>query len=185
MLDKHALLLEITFNHINLSLWSSCNLKIVHSLLIDREVTHSRSVLGGHICDGRPVCQSERLDSWPVELNELAYDSSFSKHFDAGQHEVSGCGVLGQRPSESETNDLWQDHGNCLTKHNRFSFNTADTPANNTESIDHGCVGVCAHHRIVVEEPVSLEDDSGKVLEVDLMNNTGAWWHNLEIVECL
>jgi hypothetical protein len=151
MLDEHALLLEITFNHFNLPLWSASNLKIVHGLLIDGEVTHRCTVLGRHIGNGGPVCQSERLDAWPEELDELANDASLSEHFDAGQNEVSGCGVLGQLSSEAEADDLRQDHGDGLTEHDRFGLDTADTPADNSESVDHGSVGICADHRVVIK----------------------------------
>jgi hypothetical protein len=84
---------------------------------------------------------------------------------------------------KSETDNLWADHGDGLTEHNRFSFNTTNTPSGNTKTIDHGGVRVGTNNGAVVKEAISLHDNSGKILKVDLMDNTGAWWDDLEVVE--
>lgn len=44
---------------------------------------------------------------------------------------------------------------------------------------------ICAHNGIVVKKTILLHDDSCEVLQVDLMDNTGAWWNDLEVVESL
>jgi len=36
---------------------------------------------------------------------------------------------------------------------------------------------------VVIEETILLHDDACKVLKIDLMDNTGAWGNNLEVVE--
>lgn len=123
------------------------------------------------------------MNTWSVEFDELADNTSLPEHLDAGQDEISGSSVLWKASSESEADNLWEDHGNGLTQHNGLGFNTADTPSNNTETIDHGGVRIGTNNRIVVKKSISLEDDSGEIFKVDLMDNTGAWWHDLEVVE--
>ena len=55
----------------------------------------------------------------------------------------------------------------------------------NSKSIDHGSMRVCSDNGVVIEETVLLHDDACKILKVHLMDNTGAWWHDLEVVEGL
>ena len=84
-----------------------------------------------------------------------------------------------------EANDLGQDHGDRLTEHDCLRLNTTDAPTRDTESIDHGRVRVSADDGVRVEHVVAVEDDARQVLQVHLVHNTGAWWHNLEVVEGL
>jgi hypothetical protein len=44
-------------------------------------------------------------------------------------------------------------------------------------------VRISSDDGVVIKKSVSLEDDSGQVLKVDLMDNTRAWWDDLEVVE--
>ena len=45
------------------------------------------------------------------------------------------------------------------------------TPAEDTQPINHGGVGVCAHQAVRVEVPFVVKDHSGQVLQVDLVND--------------
>ena len=44
---------------------------------------------------------------------------------------------------------------------------------------------VSSDDRVWVEHVVSVEDNTGKVFEVNLMNDSRAWWHNFEVIKCL
>lgn len=44
------------------------------------------------------------------------------------------------------------------------------TPAEDTQAIYHGGVGVCAHQAVRVEVPLIVKHHSGQVLQVDLVN---------------
>lgn len=171
MLDEHALLPEIAFDHVNLSARSARDLQVVHGLLIDWEVTHGGTVLGRHIGNGGPVRQGEGLDAWSVEFDEFTNDTSLSQHLDAGQNKISGGRVLGQLAGESEADDLGQDHGNCLTEHDGLGLDTADTPADNSQSVDHGGVRIGADHGIIIKQAILVHHDPSEVLEVDLVDN--------------
>lgn len=82
-----------------------------------------------------------------------------------------------------EADNLGEHHRDLLTKHDRLGFNTADTPSDDTKAIDHGCVRVSSDHRVGVKHTVLLEDDTSEPLQVDLMDNTVARWHDSEVAE--
>jgi len=84
-----------------------------------------------------------------------------------------------------ETNDLGQDHRDGLAKHDSLSLDATNTPPSDTETIDHGGVGVGADDGVGVEEAVAVKDDTREVLEIDLVNDTRAWRYDLEVVEGL
>lgn len=88
-----------------------------------------------------------------------------------------------QLSAELESYNLREDHGNLLTKHDRLSLNSTNSPANNSKTINHSGVRVSAHNGIWIENSIFLKDDTSKPFKVDLMNNSIAWWHNLEIRE--
>ena len=44
---------------------------------------------------------------------------------------------------------------------------------------------VSSHDRVRIEHVVAVEDDTSQVLKVDLVDDTGTWWNDLEIVEGL
>ena len=45
------------------------------------------------------------------------------------------------------------------------------TPAEDTQAINHGGVGVCAHQAVGVEVPLMVKHYSGQVLQVNLVND--------------
>jgi len=72
------------------------------------------------------------LAAWTEKFNELSDDTSLAQHSSAGQNQVSGSGVSWQLSNQFEADDLGQHHGDLLAKHDRFSFNATDTPADDT-----------------------------------------------------
>ena len=71
-----------------------------------------------------------------------------------------------------ESNHLWQDHRNGLSKHDSLGFDTTNTPSSDSKTVDHGGVRVCSHDRVWVEHVLSVEYDFSEVFKVYLMNNT-------------
>jgi len=125
------------------------------------------------------------LAAWTEKFNELSDDTSLAQHSSAGQNQVSGSGVSWQLSNQFEADDLGQHHGDLLAKHHRFSFDTADTPADDTETVDHGRVRVSANHRVGVDEAISDESDTGEPLKIDLVHDTIARWHDSEVLKGL
>ena len=46
-------------------------------------------------------------------------------------------------------------------------------------------MGISPDDGVRIEHVATVEDDRGQVLEIDLMDNTGTWWHDPEVVEGL
>ena len=84
-----------------------------------------------------------------------------------------------------EADDLRQHHRDSLTKHDGFSLDTANTPAGDTKTVNHCRVGVGTYNGVRVEHVLLVEDNTSEVLEVDLMDNTGARRYNFKVVESL
>src|SRR6476660_9596992 len=73
-------------------------------------------------------------------------------------------------------NDFRREKIDGLSKHARFGLDAADTPAHDSEPVDHGGVGVRAHERVrIVNSPLRRfrgKNALGKVFQIDLMNDT-------------
>src|SRR5699024_12528355 len=73
-------------------------------------------------------------------------------------------------------------------EHSRFSFNSADTPAEYAESVDHCSVGVCTHKCIRISDETALffsdMHNIGQILQVDLVHNTCCWRYSFVVVKC-
>jgi hypothetical protein len=81
--------------------------------------------------------------------------------------------MLVELSGKSENNDLREDHRDDFTEHDSLSFDTTDTPAGNTETVDHSGVGVGTDNGIRVQDSILVvENDTGQILKIDLMNNT-------------
>lgn len=84
-----------------------------------------------------------------------------------------------------EADDLRKHHRDGLAEHDGLSLDTANTPAGNTEAIDHGCMRIGTNDGVGVEHIVLVENNTREVLEIDLMDDTRARRHDLEVVESL
>src|SRR5699024_12032615 len=82
-----------------------------------------------------------------------------------------------------EADDLGDEHRYRLAQHRRFGLDAADAPAQYPQSVDHCGVRVGTHTGVRVGLAVPCHDRTGEVFDVDLVDDAGAWWHHLELVE--
>jgi len=183
VLDEKVLLAQVLLNKLDVTFITASDAQVIHSSLIDGEITHSCTVFRSHVSNSGSISKGKILHTRSEELNELANDTTLSEHLDASKDQVSGSCSLWEITVEVETNDLGKHHGDGLAKHDSLSLNTTNTPASNAETVDHSSVRISADNRVWVEHVVTVEDNTGEVLEVDLMDNTRAGRHNLEVVE--
>ena len=61
---------------------------------------------------------------------------------------------------------------NCCSLNLLETLSSELTPADNTKSIDHGCVRVSTNHTVRVQRLIRVEYNPGKVLQVDLVDNS-------------
>jgi len=170
--SEKTLSLKISFNVLNVFFRSASQSKVLDSLFIHREITHSGTVFGTHIGDSSSISEVQRSATRAVEFNEFADDTSLSEHLGDGQDQISSSGDFIELASKSETDDLRKNHGDGFTEHDGFGFNPTDTPTDNTETVNHGGVGISTDDGIRVQQTVSVEDGSGQVFQVDLMDDT-------------
>ena len=92
--------------------------------------------------------------------------------------------MLFEFSGESEPDNFWQDHGDSLAKHDGFGLDSSYSPAYHSQAVDHSGVRVSSDYGIWVYDFLGiLEDDSGEIFEVDLMNDTTSWWDDGEVVK--
>ena len=185
VLHEEVLFAQVLLDQLNVAFVTTSSAKVIHGAVIDGEVSHGCAVLRSHVSNGSSVSEAEILDTRSEEFDELADDTTLTKHLDTGQDQVSSGGGLRKITVEVEADNLGQDHRDGLTKHDSLSLDTANTPAGDTKTIDHGRVGVSADDGVRVEHVLTVEHNAGKVLKVDLMDDTRAGRHDLEVVEGL
>ena len=107
-----------------------------------------------------------------------------TQHFRDREHQVSSGSACRKFTEKFETNNAWDQHRHRLTQHRRFGFNPTHTPTKNTQTINHRGVGVGPHNCVGVGLTVAHHDNASKVFNVDLVDDSGARWHDLEFVKC-
>ncbi len=126
-----------------------------------------------HVADGGAVGERQLRDSGAVKLNKFADDAELAKCLRDGENEIGGRCALAQFAGELVADNLRNEHRDGLSKHRRFGFDAADTPAKNAEAVDHGGVRVCADQCVRIGEMFAgdfgSEDDAGEIFEIDLV----------------
>ena len=120
-----------------------------------------------------------------MEFNKLADHAFFPEHLHHSQNQVRGRGALWQRARQLEADHLGDQHGDGLAQHGGFRLDAAHAPAKHAQTVDHGGVGIRAHHRVgkSLHGAVGLfgEDRPRKVFQIDLMHDAGVRRDDLEI----
>ncbi len=163
--------------------------QVLQGLVVDREDRTSRSVLRAHVAQRRPVRQRHVRHTRPEELHELAHHTGLAQHLRDSQNQVSGGGALWQFTGQLEPEHLRDQHAHRLAEHRSLGLNAADTPAQDTETVDHRRVRVGPHKSIGVGQQPLLalpgEDYAGKVLQIHLVTDPGVRRHHQEVIERL
>ena len=77
-----------------------------------------------------------------------------------------------------------------MTQHACFSFNTANTPTYNADTVNHCRVGVCTNQcvwvvNVILFRVFDFVNAACQIFQVNLVNDTKAWRYNAECVERL
>ncbi len=181
--QPHALLLGIRLHESHGLVGASGEAQVVEGDVVDREDRARRTELRAHVADRGAVRQRHLRDALTVELDELADDSVVAQHLGDRQHDVGGGRPGGDRARQLEPDDPRDEHRDRLAEHGRLGLDAADTPAEDAQAVDHRCMRVGADAGVGVCDSVPVEDDPGKVLDVDLVDDAGAGRDDLEVVE--
>ena len=185
----HALSFCISFDKCNPLFFTTCHIEVTDSFLVNREKAACCAIFRAHIANCRTIGQSHMFKTRAEEFDEFADHAFFTQHLCYGQNKIGSCYAFLEFAGQTEADNLRQQHGNRLSKHCRFSFNTANAPAKNTQTIDHSGVGIGTNAGIRIGYRVAVffsrPNTLGKVFKIDLMANAGPRGNNAEIPEGL
>ena len=186
---EQALSLHVSFYEFYLFFRSASAAQVTQCFIVDGEVPHRRAILRSHVGDRSAVSQRHARDTRAKELDELANHTFFAKHFGDAKYQVRGCRAFRQLAVNFEADHFWHQHIKRLPEHSGFCFNTADTPTQNSETVDHRGVAIRTHERIRQSDRskviVAYKDTLRQILKVDLVNNACVRWNDSKIIKGL
>src|SRR5690606_18523883 len=119
------------------------------------------------------------------KFHEFTNDTQLAQHLGDGEHQVGGGRALWQLPGEFKAHDLGYQHGDRLTEHGRFSFNTTNPPTQNAQAVNHGGVRVSTYQgvRLGFEDTIFLigESTARQIFQIDLVHNASPRRHHLKV----
>ena len=186
--DPETLFAGIGFDQRDLVLFAAGQAQIVDRLVIDAEKAARRAIFGRHIGQRRTIGQGQPGQARSVIFDKPPDHAVFAQHVGCGQHEVGRGHAFLQFADELEPDHFGDQHRHRLAQHCGLGLDPADAPAQHTQAIDHRGVAVGAdagvgighcHAVLIGAGPHRLRD----VFQIDLVADTGARRHGVEIVE--
>jgi hypothetical protein len=107
-----------------------------------------------------------------------------AEHLGDRQHQVGRRGSDGQLATELEADDEGNEHRYGLAEHGRLCLDTSHAPSQDPEAVDHRGVAVRPDHSVGIRLATTRHDHAREVLDVDLMHDSRAGRHHLELLEC-
>ncbi len=190
----HALFLGVCLDKRQLFFAAAGHLQIVDRDLVDRENRCGGAELGTHVAQCRAVRQRHLGDAFAVELDELAHHAVLAQHLGDGEDDVGGRDAGRTLAGQLEPDNAGNQHRHRLAQHGRLGLDAADAPTQDAEAVLHRGVRVGADARVRVRDadffalpgfarPSALPHHLGQVFDVDLVHDSGAGRHHLEVVE--
>ena len=159
--------------------------KVLARLFVDGEEAHRRSVLGGHVGDGRAVGDRKGAGSLTVELDELADDLCLAEKLGHDEDEIGGGHSLRELAFHVNPDDVGCEEVDGLSQHPGLGLDAAHTPRDDSQPVDHRRVGIGPDQAVRVVDAILLHDSLRQVFEIDLMDDADARRDDLEPVERL
>ena len=183
----HALGFGVSLDQCELLIGAPGEPQVLDGLLVDREHRCGGTEFGTHVAQRRAVGQRDLGHAPTVELDELAHHAVLTQHVGDGQHDIGSGDARLDLAGQLEANHPGDQHRHRLAQHGGLGLDTADTPAQHTQAVDHGGVAVGAHAGVRVGELLAAHlahhRHPGQVLNVDLVHDAGAGRHDFEVVE--
>ena len=181
LIQPHALSLGVSFNQCNLLFRSTGQAHVLGGLLVDGEHGTRRAELRRHVANGGAVGQRHSLHTRAIEFHKLLDHAVLAQHFCNGQHHIGGSNTGWDFTSQFEANNAGDQHGHRLTQHSGLCLNATHAPAENTQTVFHGGVGVGTNARIRVGEAIIVKHHAGEVFNIHLVHNAGSGRHHAEV----
>ena len=188
-MPPHALRFGVGLHQRDLFIAASAQAHVRERDVINREETAGCPVFRSHIGDSGAVSQRQRIQTVAVEFNKFPHHAKLAQHLGDGEHEVGGGNPFTQLAGQLEANDIGNQHGDRLSEHCRFRFDTANAPPQYAQTVNHSGMGIGTDQGVRIGHPfIALQFAPHRlpqVFKVDLMANTGARWHYAEAAERL
>ncbi len=180
-----ALRLGVLFNQGDLIGFAAGGLEIVQRLSVNREETTCRAIFRRHVGDGGFVFQRQIGEAGAEEFDEFTDNTLLAQHVHNRQHKVGSGDAFAQLAGQFEADDFRDQHGYRLAQHGGFGLDAANTPAQNGQAVDHGCVAVGADTGVGEGDGVAVfvlgPNRARQIFQVHLVADTGAGGDNTEV----
>ena len=103
---KHFLRAEITFERRALLIGAPGRSQITYRLLIDREISHGRAVLGRHVSDRCAIGNGKRRRAFAIKFNEFSNNFLRAQHFCDVQHKIGRGDAFAQLSGQVHADDF-------------------------------------------------------------------------------
>ena len=184
----HAVLFGICFDQRDAVFVAAGCPHVAQGFGIDREEATGRAVFGGHVGNRGTVGQWQRIKASAVEFDEFAHYAFFAQHFYDFQHQIGPGGAFHHGTGQLKADNFRNQHRNRLTQHRGFGFDTANAPAKNGHTVNHGGVAVGPDERVRICDFDAVlvrvgPDCLRQIFKVHLVADAGAWGNDAEVVK--
>ena len=87
-MSEHFVSFYVLLSEPNFFLVTASLPQVLHAHLVHGKESHGGTVLGTHVCDGRPVCNRQLRQSRAEEFHELPNNSDLSEMLRDGQDDI-------------------------------------------------------------------------------------------------
>lgn len=180
---------KIGFEELTVGFAMAGGAQVADGLLVNREETHRRTVLGRHIGQCRAVGDGQGTGTLTEILDEGTDHFLAAQQLGHGQHQIGRRDPFPQAPDQFDADHIRSQKIDRLPEHRRFGLDATDAPADDADGIDHRRVRVGTDQCVRKTQAAAcsfLAANAGEeMFEVDLVHNAHAGRYDTEGVESL
>ena len=143
-----ALLLGVRLHQVDQLGVPTGEAEVGQGLVVHGEERRRGPVLGRHVGDGRSISERQRGQAIARELHVRAHHAVLAQHLADDQHEVGRRGAPRQLAREAHAHHVGERLVQRLAQQHGLGLDAADAIAQDTQTGDHGRVGVGAHEGV-------------------------------------
>ena len=177
----------VGLNQGDLLIRTPCQVQVFKCFAVNRKNSAGCTVFGCHVGDSCLVGKRQVIETVTEKLDKFSDHSVLTQHLDHTQHQVGRSCSLRQRAGQFDSHYLGNKHRHRLSQHSGFSLYSAHTPAQHTQAVDHGGMGIRTHYRIWVgpgnTSHLTTEHNASEIFDIYLVHDTGSRWHHAKVTE--
>ena len=182
---EQALRLAVGLDQLDLAVAPSRQPQISERLIVDREKSHRRAILGRHVAQRRAIRDRQRLEPRPEVFNELADHALLAQHLRDRQHQVGSGRPRTQAARQPKPDHFGNQHRYRAPEHRGFGFDSAHAPSHHAETVDHRGMRIRADHRVRIRFAVlRRKNHRREIFQIHLVNDSSVGRNDAEVVEC-